>query len=104
MARALKPEELAHITATRDGSIYQLQAEDDAGKKVLFEITSDQAVRLADKLDHLLADEEEEQRPNPRQTDILPRVAREGLGTVKWYNVSKGFGFVTPDDGGEELF
>jgi CspA family cold shock protein len=23
---------------------------------------------------------------------------------VKWYNATKGFGFVTPDVGGEELF
>ncbi|MGO4706832.1 hypothetical protein AB4072_13770 [Microvirga sp. 2MCAF38] len=61
MARSPRTKKLAQITVTRVGGEYQLELEDDAGKTVRLGATSNQALKLADKLDDLLADEEIEQ-------------------------------------------
>jgi CspA family cold shock protein len=36
--------------------------------------------------------------------DFFREVARMATGTVKWFNDAKGYGFITPDDGSEDLF
>jgi CspA family cold shock protein len=40
--------------------------------------------------------------PKPRRTD--PSTAVPATGVVKWYNATKGFGFVSANDGGKDIF
>jgi hypothetical protein len=65
MARAPKPQKLARIDVTRVDGQYRFHIEDEGGESALYEATSEQAIALADALDDLLADEEDEQALPP---------------------------------------
>ena len=45
-------------------------------------------------------------RPRPERPDYqrTDRPTVEELGTVKWYNGTKGFGFIAADRGGKDIF
>jgi CspA family cold shock protein len=42
--------------------------------------------------------------PGPAARAVQQERNDMSTGTVKWFNDSKGFGFITPDDGGKDLF
>jgi CspA family cold shock protein len=44
---------------------------------------------------------EERVRPSPEGSKRRKTMA---TGTVKWFNADKGFGFIAPDDGSEDVF
>lgn len=49
--------------------------------------------------DSLSSNDAENLRP---ENEELPEGVRQGI--CKWFNSKKGFGFVTPDDGGKDVF
>jgi CspA family cold shock protein len=38
------------------------------------------------------------------EREAVPRSRVLASGTVKWFSEQKGYGFITPDDGGKDLF
>jgi CspA family cold shock protein len=55
-------------------------------------------------MDASTASQEQPRRARPERPAYPPvdRPTVEELGTVKWYNATKGFGFIGPDQGGKD--
>ena len=38
------------------------------------------------------------------RAELRPNERHVATGTVKWFNETKGYGFITPDQGGQDVF